>query len=490
MPDLPTDPDALARMLGNAGLSYDPAVPAPSSAPPAQPMGEPMGVPSLPPDVAARVARQNAVANVNGPTEIPPPAAPGALPPGSQDVFAKPPPKPTMAPGFGQGGGGAPAMRPVDTNYLDSLRAEQGPMGEAGEAEANMVKDQGIAGGRAARQIGMDEMDATRMARDRDRQTQMALQQVDDASKEAASKGIDPDHWWHSQSFGDKARLTLASVLGGFVSGYKGGPNQAIEQMNKHINDDIDAQKQKIESAKGRVGDMKGSVAEMYRRFGNLEQAEAGARILHLQQLDQEAVQYGASAKSDLVRANAAQASAALRAEIAKQAAQLTPRAGAGGGPTAKEIADRTYDIMKGESERGQSISPEEARLKAFASYGGVQNAGGLTAKPGVAGAEAVPDAPEMSFGEAVKSYLFPGSDAGLKRAQLEQHNVGVSGEIHKATGLRGESLEHAREAYASTPFTPNALIRQRNESARKFAKGGRDDGAPPPDFEEEDDGK
>ena len=485
MPDLPTDPDALARMLGNAGLSYDPAVPAPSSAP----QSPPMGVPSLPPDVAARVARQNATANVNGPTAIPPAAAPGAPPPGSQDVFAKPPPRPTMTPGFGQGGGGAPGMRPVDQAYLDSLRAEQGPMADAGDAEANMVKDQGIAGGRAARQIGMDEMDATRVARDRDRQTQMALQQVDDASKDAASQGIDPDHWWHSQSLGDKARLTLASILGGFVSGYKGGPNQAIAQMNKHIDDDIAAQKQKIESAKGRVGDMKGSVAEMYRRFGNLDQAEAGARILHLQQLDQEAVQYGASAKSDLVRANAAQASAALRAEIAKQAAQLTPRAGAGGGPTAKEIADRAYDIMKGESERGQSISPEEARLKALASYGAVQNAGGLTAKPGTAVAEPVLDAPEMSFGEAVKSYLFPGSDAGLKRAEMQQHNTGVVGAVHKSTGLRGESLDKAGESYASTPFTPNALIRERNEAARKFSKG-RADGAPPPDFEEEDDDK
>lgn len=447
-PELPSDPDALAKLLGAAGLHYDPAADTgPPIGPPAPPVAPPKF--ALPADVAARTATQNAQADTIGPTTVQPPVAP---PPGPQ-VFATQPAA-AGVPGAAHGGGNPYAA------YLKSLQGQQGAADDVARAQGQLVENEGIAQGLKGQALAGDQADALSKAQARDAEAQRAIAEVDAASKDAASAKIDPDEWWHSQSLADKGRLTLASALSEFGTGLVGGRNSVLDQINKHVDDSIAAQRQAIESKHGRVADMKGSLAEMYRRFGNMDQAEAGARILHLQQLDAEAMQYGATAKSDLVAKNAELAHRQFQSEIEKQKAQLTARAHV---TTPKEQAE----LDKLRAETGKTLA-ETDKLKSGAA------------------AEAPQDAPNFTFGEAVKSYLFPGSDAGLKRAQLEQHNTGVVGAVHKSTGLRGESLDKAGESYASSPFTPNALINQRNEAARRFSKGAAPGEPLPAEFEED----
>lgn len=451
MPEMPSDPDALAKLLGAAGLHYDPAADTgPPIGPPAPPVAPPKF--ALPADVAARTATQDAQADTIGPTTVRPPVAP---PPGPQ-VFAKQPAAAGAAPVV-QGGGG-PSAGP----YLKSLQDQQAAADRAGGIEAGMVEDQGLIQGRQAELLQRQQNEMAQAQAARDAQAQAKLAEVDAASKDAASAKQDPDRWWHSQGPLDKARLTLASFLGGFGAALTHTQDGVAASIDKHITDDINAQRGEIEAKHGRVADLKGSLAEMYRRFGDMQQAEAGARILQLQHLDAEAAQYGATAKSALVRANAAQAHAQLQSEIEKQKMKLAQGARA---LTPLEQAQ----LDKTRAETGKTLA-ETDKLKSGAA------------------AEAPPDAPEMSYAEAVKSYLFPGSDAGLKRAQQEQHDIGAAGVIHKNVGLKGEAAIEGAKPYSASPFMPNALIRQHNEALHKnFGKGAAPGEPLPADFEEDD---
>jgi predicted nucleic acid-binding Zn-ribbon protein len=94
------------------------------------------------------------------------------------------------------------------------------------------------------------------------------------------------------------------------------------EKRTEKQNADIDAQKQEIEAKRGRVEDMKGSLAEMYRRFGNMDKAMDAAHLLTLQQIDAEQRSFAAGTKSEQKLAT----SDLMSADIARQAAERNER--------------------------------------------------------------------------------------------------------------------------------------------------------------------
>ena len=63
---------------------------------------------------------------------------------------------------------------------------------------------------------------------------------------------VDPNHWWNSKSTGGKIAASIGSILGGFAQGAlmnggnKGATNPAVDQANRAIADDVDAQKSNI----------------------------------------------------------------------------------------------------------------------------------------------------------------------------------------------------------------------------------------------------
>ena len=73
----------------------------------------------------------------------------------------------------------------------------------------------------------------------------------EDLAKIASTK-IDPDHWWNSKSTGGKIAAGIGVILGGLGQGLqmwgphgnKQATNTALEQVDKAIHDDIDAQKE------------------------------------------------------------------------------------------------------------------------------------------------------------------------------------------------------------------------------------------------------
>lgn len=67
---------------------------------------------------------------------------------------------------------------------------------------------------------------------------------ADDAAMQAyQSKKIDPDRYWNSRSTGAKISAGIGMILGGLSSGATGGPNLAVETINRAIDRDIEAQK-------------------------------------------------------------------------------------------------------------------------------------------------------------------------------------------------------------------------------------------------------
>lgn len=61
-----------------------------------------------------------------------------------------------------------------------------------------------------------------------------------------ATQKIDPNRLWSSASTGSKISAAIGVILGGLGAGLTGGPNQALEIMNKHVDQDIDAQKAEL----------------------------------------------------------------------------------------------------------------------------------------------------------------------------------------------------------------------------------------------------
>lgn len=81
-----------------------------------------------------------------------------------------------------------------------------------------------------------------------------------------ANTKIDPNHFFHSKSTGQKIGTAIALVMGGIGAGLSGGPNLAYEAMQKSIANDIDAQKAEL-------GKKQSLLSENIRKYGDMKAA-------------------------------------------------------------------------------------------------------------------------------------------------------------------------------------------------------------------------
>lgn len=112
-------------------------------------------------------------------------------------------------------------------------------------------------------------------------QKQQAIRQKawDDTTKEYQSavedyknQHIDPNRVWAGKGAGQKMSALIGIVLGGMGQGVTGGPNQALEVVQREIDRDIDAQKAEI-------GKKQNLISMLYQKFGNIDAADAAARM-------------------------------------------------------------------------------------------------------------------------------------------------------------------------------------------------------------------
>lgn len=239
--------------------------------------------------------------------------------------------------------------------------------------QAEIASNQADTVGQAQlRQLAEEQASEARTrAEQADKEAARIQSEIDAQSKQVADVKIDPQRLYNSKSTADKIMYHLAIMLGGM--GLHGGqPNLVLEQANREVDRDIDAQRQAIESGKQRIADMKGGLAEFYRRTGNMDQAVALAQAKSYESMIHQINEYksstndrvmqargdGAIAELDGKRAAALDAARAAAEEARRKAAA----AAAGGGADAKKLAEYTVQFMK------EGHSPEDAkRMAAYA---------------------------------------------------------------------------------------------------------------------------
>jgi hypothetical protein len=101
-----------------------------------------------------------------------------------------------------------------------------------------------------------DQYIAKLQALESDFQEQAAATQrrADDLFQATLNAQIDPNRVWAQADMGQRVGAGIALILGGIGAGLGGGPNMALQQINRIIDMDVDAQKSNLEKQQTLLG--------------------------------------------------------------------------------------------------------------------------------------------------------------------------------------------------------------------------------------------
>ncbi|MGE5802942.1 MAG: hypothetical protein ACM358_11870 [Gemmatimonadota bacterium] len=183
---------------------------------------------------------------------------------------------------------------------------DNGPLAPSpafGEQEVNKAVDQiALQGGPQLEQIAVDrEMarraklaaDTARIETENLRQQQLnadaykaALAHAQEKSDQITADAIalsnrktDPDRLVNRMTGGQTVAQLIALAMGGLIAGRTGGPNVAMDLLQRRIDRDIDAQKADIENARFGINIRRSAVADEYARHGDLFRAGETVRL-------------------------------------------------------------------------------------------------------------------------------------------------------------------------------------------------------------------
>lgn len=201
------------------------------------------------------------------------------------------PPMPTglideMNKGYGMESSGIQGMANAQSD------AAKGMADAYGSAEKNSaVFDKQIADNHAQR------MEYAKQQMDGINNTQKQLEQ-------AAT--LNPNHYWQSMSTGGKVLSLVGIALGGFGGGLTGKmDNPVMDQINKYIDRDIDAQKQNYERLRGKLGTQSSVYGLGMQQFGDSNAALLAAKASALGIAELKIKETAARAQSPEVQARA-----------------------------------------------------------------------------------------------------------------------------------------------------------------------------------------
>lgn len=187
-----------------------------------------------------------------------------------------------------------------ETPYQTSARSAQRlAMGQEHEAQANEV-------GAEARSAFLANAASEQEHTNKARESMIAghMNHIATLNEEVANQKIDTDHWFKTRNTGQQAALFLAAGLGGFLSGFRGGPNQGLEMAQHAIDRDLDKQRYDIENKRKGVEGEQGLLADLYKRFHNMDEAQLAARGLMLDKLTADTQALVQHAKGEQALAN------------------------------------------------------------------------------------------------------------------------------------------------------------------------------------------
>ena len=163
-------------------------------------------------------------------------------------------PQPAMSPG--SPGGMQMTSESVEKGIQDPELAKAQERAQAADREAvdaaqNFQHVQAVKAQRSAIQDQINAAKEKLVAGHVDSEMNAARGQMDQAraeSAEAQAKGVDPNHWTASKGAGSRIAMVISMIAGGMVAGLKGGPNQAAEMIEHEKDQDLQAQRENIET--------------------------------------------------------------------------------------------------------------------------------------------------------------------------------------------------------------------------------------------------
>lgn len=186
--------------------------------------------------------------------------------------------------------------------------AEQVKKFKEEEAKATTEKELAEAEGQAKLATLLGKTVAANKAEEKQAKVeyQRAIANQQRLSKMAEEFQINPDNYFGNLSTGSKIATILSMAVGGFAQGYSGGriPNYAAEALDKAIERDIDAQRQRKDSL----------YKQLLAATGDAEKAGALARAKTQEVAALKVSQLGAQSKSEVFKKAAAVTAAQLNA--------------------------------------------------------------------------------------------------------------------------------------------------------------------------------
>jgi hypothetical protein len=245
---------------------------------------------------------------------------------------------------MGGGGGGAPGM--IERDLLSPTQRKEYERGMAMErAAATQGAErihQQLAGQEAMahdHERDLQAQEAGRMRAEQTRADELRYRQqdYDDAVQQAAKFKIDPNRSSRGGAwFGD-----MISIL---LTGIGGKPEVALDQIDKRINRDIDAQRAEYQALRDKAGGAQNAYGMAMQRFGDARAADKVAR-------DALAQQYGAQLQRSAIgmknaeAENAAQKMLAdLQSKYAADTLQFLKNTPTGGGAPSMKLPDLPTD--------------------------------------------------------------------------------------------------------------------------------------------------
>ncbi len=212
-------------------------------------------------------------------------------------------------------------MSPEAQAKIDKAVDLQGKLGES-VAQAQIAENNAKAAGHQAlsAQLAQDAQDRNAELIDQQRQQEAKQTELNALSDKYANSKIDTKNYFAQQSTGEKVLSVIALSLGAMGQAFAGpnGKNQALEMINQAVDRDIDAQKTNIDN-QGRVIQAKrGILDDMRGSFKDKLAAEDSVKATYLKSIANQYDAAAASAQNPVMAAQAAQNSAALKAQAAE----------------------------------------------------------------------------------------------------------------------------------------------------------------------------
>lgn len=205
----------------------------------------------------------------------------------------------------------AQPSQPIDQSYLADYQKGFGMMqkGLQGEANAEAMGQQAMAQAQQgyADQLKVTETEYANRRKALDDETAVMQKDVENTK-------IDPNRYWNQMGSGEKTGKKILAFIGMVLGGpaqMKTGVNPFGQVLGKIIQDDIDSQKENLQTKKGLLH-------QQFQKYGNLRDAENATRLNMLAMMEAQVKKLSAQTQSEAVKQKAMQGIGQLQVEQAK----------------------------------------------------------------------------------------------------------------------------------------------------------------------------